>query len=153
MKSLTPEQTIRRLGWKAARQSLKETRGITAPHPPHLSWHLATHYPNLIWPWFKQWLGWPLRTVQFWVEIWKHSRKDFVKEYEALAKQGVPSREIFRQTKLRMHLTEDEISEQGRKIFAGYTRGQNVGEIFPTQKISGGGFPTKISPEQLKRLR
>src|ERR1051326_5554982 len=108
MRSLTPDKTIQRLGWKAARRSLKETRSITAPKPPTMSWRVARKYLWTIGPWLKAWAKWPWRTVLFWVEIWKHSRKDFVKEYTLLAKQGVESREIFRRTKRRMHLTEDE---------------------------------------------
>jgi hypothetical protein len=131
MKTLTPDKTIQRLGWKAARQSLKETRSITAPMPPKLSWSLALKYPRLILPWLKAWLGWPRRTVQFWIEVWKHSRKDFVKEYTALAKQGVASREIFRQTKRRMHLTEDEIFEQGNRIL----RGEGLPPLKPTKEL------------------
>jgi len=119
MKAITPNETARRLGWKEARQSLKETRGITAPKPPRLTWRIARTNPRTIWPWLKSWLCWPFRTLKFWRTLWEHSRKDFVKEYTALAKQGVDSREIFKQTGRRMHLTEDEISQHGRRILSG----------------------------------
>ena len=76
-------------------------------------------------------MKWPWRTVLFWVEIWKHSRKDFVKEYKTLAEVGMPSREIFKQTKRRMHLTEDEIFEQGNRIL----RGENLPELKHTKEI------------------
>jgi len=122
MRSLTPNETIQRLGWKEARKSLKETRSITAPRPPWLPLRVALRYPRLIWPWLQNWCSWPWRTVQYWRVVWKHARTDYVKEYKALAKTGMDSRQIFKQTKRRMHLTEDEIFEQGNRIL----RGENL---------------------------
>jgi len=128
MRSLAPDKTIQRLGWKAARQSLKEARGITAPKPsglPHFYWkHPSTYlrYAKMILYWIRSWIKWVPRTLKYWHTVWDHSKKIFVKEYMALAKNGVASREIFRQTKRRMPLTEDEIFEQGNRIL----RGENL---------------------------
>lgn len=131
MKSLTPDKTIQRLGWKAARKSLEEARSIIAPRPPHLSWYMARRNPLTILRWLKEWLGWPWRNVQFWIEIWKHSRRPIVKEYKALAETGMTSREIFRKTKVRMCLTEDEIFEQGNRILMG----ENLPPLKHTKEI------------------
>jgi hypothetical protein len=125
MKTLTPDLTLKKLGWAEARKSLKETRSITAPLPPPLPrfyWKHPKSWPRYIGNmryWFKCWLTWPLRTVQYWIVVWKHSRTDYVKEYTALAKTGMDSRQIFRQTRRRMHLSEDEIFEAGNRILRG----------------------------------
>jgi hypothetical protein len=106
MKSLTPEQTNRRLGWPAARRSLKKAATFGAPR-------LRPFAQSGLLVWLKGWLCWPLRTIKYWLNLRKHKKAN--SDYIKLAEQGEASREIFTQTKRKMHLTEDEIFEQGNR--------------------------------------
>jgi hypothetical protein len=63
---------------------------------------------------FKEWVLWVPTTIKLWYGIWKNRK--IHGDYAELAKKDVSSREIFRQTKRRMHLTEDEICEQVNRI-------------------------------------
>jgi len=128
MKSLTPDKTIQRLGWTEARQSLKEALTRTAPMPklPKL-WGYQPRFLKLyarsLCAYCKAWVRWIPNTIKLWYGIWKNRKTHG--DYAELAKTGMPAREIFKVTKRRMHLTEDEIFEQGNRIL----RGENLPEF------------------------
>jgi hypothetical protein len=123
MRSVTPVKTAEELGWRAARRSLIKVISRTAPKPARLS-RFYWKYPSSYRGWFRQvprwirdWILWVPRTIKLWFTVKKHEKTHAA--YIDLAKQGVDSRTIFKATKRRMHLTEDEIFAEGNRIMRG----------------------------------